>query len=142
MMTNISIFLFSDVPFDPNTTGKLLCVEWHIPVELRVKIDRRICDIKDHRTLPTVVLHQTFEIENELFLLSLFVLNAWLRLNCQKFSVMIGWNTFKDKLLKITGYWMLKNFNMWASRIPYKFASKNWFVHVLMLIVGFPPRMP
>ena len=76
MMTNISIFLFSDVPFDPNTTGKLLCVERHIPVELRMKIDHRICDIKGRRTLPTVVLHQTFEIENELFLLSLFVLNA------------------------------------------------------------------
>lgn len=31
------ILLFSDVPFDANTSGKLLCVEWHIQVELCMK---------------------------------------------------------------------------------------------------------
>ena len=38
--------LFSDVPFDTNASGKLLCVEWHIPFELCMKMSY---DRKGHR---------------------------------------------------------------------------------------------
>lgn len=30
-------FWFTDVPFDANTPRKFLCVQWHIPLELRMK---------------------------------------------------------------------------------------------------------
>jgi len=91
-------FLFSDVPFDTHTARKLLCAEWHISFELRLKIDHQIYDLKGHKRCLLITVSD-FTFENGFILVGcvgcLIVLVVF-RIFCCDLSE----NGFKDKLPK------------------------------------------